>query len=159
MAAFRITINGKPCCGSEVTALTLVAEDVRRRDEQRISLHARGDAEGPLQCLTADLHVGDEIVIRITEEEEADAGPRGCHHGLRNLVQGLQAAICDDCVAAFAAAVRNGEELPPGASIHDEPDRVCGFCGKQPGEVPGVVVRGAAAVCPECLRACSDLID
>ena len=55
-------------------------------------------------------------------------------------------------------AVRDAGRLPVGAAIREEPTWVCGFSGKQPGSVPAVVVRNGTAICPECLRACADLL-
>ena len=79
MVAFEITINGKPYCESEdITVLTMVVEEIQRRGGQRISLHASGASEGPLQFLAANLGVGDEIVVRIVEASEgAESGPAG----------------------------------------------------------------------------------
>jgi hypothetical protein len=36
-------------------------------------------------------------------------------------------------------------------------DARCGFCQKGPPELAGLLVRNAAALCPECLRACVDV--
>ena len=164
MVTFQISINGKPYCESDdITTVTMVAEEIRR-DACRISLHA-GGSETSLQWLAADLKAGDEIVIRVVEFEEPEfTGPSGCSfcgreiHEVLRLIQGRSAAICDACIRGFSAAVKNGTELPLGASLRDEPEWVCGFCGNQPGNIPGVVVRNGAALCPECLRACSDVL-
>jgi hypothetical protein len=48
-------------------------------------------------------------------------------------------------------------QLPVGAFIRDVPPWKCGFCGKEPGAVPGVFVRNGAAICPECLRVAADI--
>jgi hypothetical protein len=165
MVAFQIAINGKTYCESEeITALTMVAEERPRRDGCRISLHACA-GEGSVQWLAADLKVGDEIVVRIVEAAELeDAGPAGCSycgrsiHDALHLVQGPSTAICDRCIADFSAALKNGTALPLGGSIRDEPEWLCGFCAKRADEIPGVVVRNGAAVCPECLRGCADLV-
>ncbi len=166
MAAFQVSINGKPYCETEdITVVTMVAEQIRRGQNTRVSLHAAG--EGPQQWLAANLGVGDEIVVRIVDAiDEDDAAPLSCSfcardlHEVSSLVQGHSAttAICDSCIVGLGEAVRNGSSLPLGASIHDEPHLVCGFCANQPGSVPGVIVRNGAAICAECLRACSDIL-
>jgi len=166
MVAFRVSINGKPYCETEdITAITLVAELMNRRNRDRVTLHASSADDRTLQWLNAQLGVGDEIQVRIIDASEiVDSSPTGCNfcgrsiHELENLVQGTDVAICNHCVTAFAATVKNGTHLPLGASIRDDSERSCGFCRKQPGDVPGVVVRNGAAICPECLRACSDII-
>ena len=166
MITFEISINGKRYCESEdITILTLVAEEIQRRAGHRISLHTRTAAEGPLQQLAANLGVGDEIAVRIVDVLDDDkSDPQGCTfcgrdvHDVSDLVQGPAAAICDRCVLEFSHALKNGSTLPVGGSIRTEPEWVCGFCAKQPGSIPGVVVRNGAAVCPECLRACSDIM-
>ena len=164
MVTFQISINGKAYCESDdITTVTMVAEEIRR-DACRISLHA-GGGEASVQWLAADLKAGDEIVIRVVEVGELElTGPSGCSfcareiHDVSTLLQGRSAAICDLCIVSFSRAVKNGTELPLGASLRDEPEWVCGFCGNQPGKIPGVVVRNGAALCPECLRACSDIL-
>jgi hypothetical protein len=163
--AFQITINGKPYFESEdVTVITMVVEQIRRGGGHRISLHASA-GEAQLQGLAASFAVGDEVVIKIVDVSDIqEADPRGCSfcgrqvHEVSSLVQGLSTAICDRCITSISAAVKTGSPLPTGASIRDEPDWSCGFCGNQPGSVPGVVVRNGAAVCPEYLRACADIL-
>jgi hypothetical protein len=165
MVTFQISINGKPYCESDdITAVTMVAEEIGR-EACRISLHA-GSNEASLQWLAADLKAGDEIIIRVLEVQELEfTGPPGCSfcgreiHDVSLLVQGPSASICDRCITGFSAAVKNATELPLGASLRDEPEWVCGFCGTQPGNIPGVVVRNGAALCPECLRACFDILE
>jgi ATP-dependent protease Clp ATPase subunit len=80
-------------------------------------------------------------------------------HEVSTLVQGQEAAICDGCITSLSNAVKNGTELPVGASIRDEPTWTCGLCHNQPGNIAGVVVRSGAAVCPECLRACAEILE
>jgi hypothetical protein len=166
MVAFQISINGEPYCESDdITTLTMVAEEQPRGAGYRISLHAAGP-EAPVQWLTSNMKVGDEIVIRVVDTVGLEnSGPAGCSfcgrevNDLSTLVQGDSAAICDGCIRAFSAAVKNGTALPLGASFRDEPEWVCGFCGRQPSLLPAVVVRNSAAVCAECLRTCSDLLE
>jgi hypothetical protein len=163
--AFQITVNGKPYCESEdITVLTMVAEEIRRRDGHRISLHASA-GETQVQWLSANLTVGDEVIVRIVDAAGVDnAGALGCGfcghevNDVENLVQGPSVAICDRCIASLSGAVKNANPLPVGASMRDEPEWACGFCANQPGTIPGVVVRNGAAVCPECLRACVDIL-
>jgi len=165
-AAFQITINGKPYGESEdITVLTLVAEEVRRRSGERISLHASA-SESQMQWLAANLTIGDEIVVRIVDASELeDAGPHGCNfcgrdvHEVSKLLEGPAGAICDGCITSFSDAVKNVAPLPLGASIRDEPEWTCRICAKQPGRIPGVVVRNGAAICPECLRAAVEILD
>jgi hypothetical protein len=165
MVAFQITVNGKPYCESEdLTVVTMVVDEVRRRNARRISLHARA-GEAAVQWLAADLTVGDEIVIRVVDSADLqEAAVPTCSfcgreaHEASSVVQGPSAAICDVCVGSLSAALREGSPLPLGVAIRDEPDWICGLCGKAPGVVPGVMVRNGAAVCPECLRACVDIL-
>ena len=164
-AAFKVTINGRPYCESEdITAITMVVEEVRRGSGHRVSLHASA-GEGPLIGLAAGFAIGDEVVVRIVDAADLEhADPLGCNfcgrsaHDVSNLVQGPSTAICDRCISTLGIAVGTGDRLPAGASIRDEPEWACGFCASQPGNVPGVVVRNGAAICPECLRACTDIL-
>lgn len=170
MVAFEITVNGqRRFVGNDVTAITLAADWVARRKADRVSLHVGVGEPGErqVQYLGADLGPGDEISIRVLTDEENDAAaggaPESCSfcgssvHEIRSLVAGPQVAICDSCLASFEAVIARGAALPVGASIQEQGDARCGFCQKAPPEVAGLLVRNAAAVCPECLRACVDM--
>jgi hypothetical protein len=172
MVAFEISINGeRRCVGEEITAVTVVADWVHKRHAERVSIHV-GGAEGSgysgetqPQWLGAHLRAGDEVLIRIVEVvEEVPAGTRDCsfcgagNRDIASLVQGLQVGICNGCIASFDAFLKSRAQLPLGASIQDQPDQECGFCGKQSGEIAGLLTRNGAAICAECLRSCSDLI-
>jgi len=142
----------------------MVAEQIRRRTGYRISLHA-GSGDAPLQWLEADLKVGDEIVIRVIDTAEMEEGrPHACSfcarevHEVSSLIVGPATAICDGCIRSLSTAVKNATELPLGVSIRDDPDSKCGFCSNQPANPIGVIVRNGAAVCPECLRVCSEIL-
>jgi len=166
LITFQISINGKTYHESEeITVLTMIVEEVRRRMEPRISLHAGSAGEGALQWLKPNLGVGDEIVIRIVETaEQEDSESLMCSfcgreaHEVSNLIAGQSAFICDGCIQGFGSALRDGTALPLGASIRDEYEWACGICDKHPGAIPGVIVRNGAAICPECLHACSDIL-
>lgn len=161
---FQITINGEPYFDpDDITALTLVLEEIWRRDEERISLHASG-GEDSMQWLASNLKVGDEIVIKIVDgSRDADQIPDACSfcgrksQEVESLIGGKKIAICGDCVAGFSQAITSQKQLPIGAAIHDEPSWACGFCGNGPEAIPGLIVRNGAAICPECLHACSDI--
>jgi len=164
-AAFQVTINGKPYCESEdITAMTMVVEELRRGGSSRISLHVAA-GQAPLQGLAANFAIGDEILIRIIDADDIElTGPAGCSfcgreaQDVSSLVHGPSAAICDGCVTGMGGALGNGSPLPLGASIREEPEWACGFCANKPGTIPGVVVRNGAAVCSECLRTCVDIL-
>lgn len=161
---FQITINGEPYFDpDDITALTLVVEEIWRRDEERISLHASG-GEDSMQWLVADLKVGDEIVVKIIDSlREIDQIPDTCSfcgresHEVSGFIAGGNVVICEECVTGFSQAITAQKRLPIGAAIHDEPSWACGFCGKSPDVIPGLIVRNGAAICPECLHACSDI--
>jgi len=165
MVKFQIKINGEPYFDSdEITALTLVAEEIRRRKGLRISLHASAGNDS-LQRLAANLKVGDEITVQIVDSsEQLDSIPDACSfcgrewQEVSNLVKGETVTICDRCVSAFSEAVTTQKELPIGTAIRDESSWACGFCKNSPDIIPGVIVRNGAAICPECLRACSDIL-
>jgi hypothetical protein len=172
MVAFEITINGeRRCVGEEITAVTVVADWVHKRNAERVSIHV-GGAEGSgysgetqPQWLGAHLRAGDEVLIRIVEVvEEVPAGTGHCsfcgagNRDIASLVQGLQVGICSGCIASFDAFLKSRGQLPLGASIQDQPDQECGFCGRQSGDLAGLLTRNGAAICAECLRSCSDLI-
>jgi len=165
MVRFQITINGEPYFDcDDINTLTLVAEEIWRREEERISLHGSA-GEDSAQWLAADLKLGDEIVIRIVDSfREEDQIFHVCSfcgresHNVPGLIAGKKVAICKGCVTCFSRAVTDQKRLPLGAAIHDEPSCACGFCGNSPDAVPGVIVRNGAAICPECLHACSDLL-
>ena len=171
MAAFEISVNGeRRFVGDDVKAITLVSDRVAHRLGERISVHVGvgepGDAE--VQYLGADLRPGDEISIRVLAETDEPTGvnglPESCsfcgsdNYQIGSLVAGSQVAICDICVSAFHAVIANNAALPIGASIQEQGDACCGFCQKAPPEIAGLFVRNAAALCPECLRACLDLL-
>jgi hypothetical protein len=167
MTGFRIIVNGKTFCESEdLTALTMVVEDLRNRDEPRVSLHARA-GEGPVQWLAANLRVGDTVTIEVVDlvaeaESESEMSCRFCgcgFHEVASLIKGPTVAICDRCTVAFSEAVRMCGQLPTGAAFRPEPEWSCGFCGKLAADVAGVIVRNQAAICPECLRTCHDLLE
>ena len=165
MATFQIKINGETYCeADDIKSLTLVTEEMRRRGADRISLHASA-GDGSMQWLVANLKVGDEINIQILNDCHQDKSiPYSCSfcakeaHEVSNLMQGTRAMICDQCVTAFSEALGSQKALPIGASIHDETSLVCGFCNNKPRIIPGVIVRNGAAICPECLRACTDIL-
>ena len=102
MVGFKITVNGKTYCESDdISALTMVVEQIKRRRGYRISLHA-GSGDAPLQWLEADLKRGDEIVIRVVDMSESEKGPPpACSfcaravHEVSSLIQGPATAICD----------------------------------------------------------------
>jgi ribosomal protein L24E len=163
--AFEISINGTVYTQTdEITAVTLVAELVNRRNSDRVSLHALS-ADGKLQWLDAHLAIGDEIRVRLIDAADViSTGPEGCSFcgrevaDVRNLIQSLKTSICDSCTRLFADYIRSGERLPLGASIRDQA-AACGFCGRAAEETGGVVVRNAAAICPECIHACEDIVE
>jgi hypothetical protein len=164
MVAFRIKINGKPFGDSEeITALTVISEKVPRCEKHNISLHASA-GDGSVQWLASNLSVGDEILVQIEEfDEQSDSVPNACNfcgrdmHDVSNFITGLLAAICNRCVAEFSESLINGKKLPLGAAIRDESSWTCAFCEKHPDNIPGVIVRNGTAICPECLRVCSDI--
>jgi ClpX C4-type zinc finger len=170
MVAFEISVNGqRRFVGDDVTAITLAADWVARRKADRVSLHVGVGEPGErqVQYLGADLGPGDEIAIRVLTEEEGEAAesgaPESCSfcgssmHDIRSLVSGPQVAICDTCLSSFDAFVAHGVPLPVGASIREQGDVRCGFCQKGPPQIAGLLFRNAAAICPECLRACVDM--
>jgi hypothetical protein len=167
MTGFRISVNGEPFCEShDLTVFTMVVEDTGLSGEQRVMLHARA-GEGPLQWLAANLHAGDAVRIEVVDIAVADAAnetQRACSfcggdiHELNSLIEGPGAAICDGCSTSFSEAVRNRASLPAGAAIHSETALTCGFCGQGHEDVPALIVRNGAAICPECLRSCEDML-
>jgi hypothetical protein len=167
MAIFEISVNGeRRFAGEGVKAVTLFSDPVARRQADRVSLHVGvgGQGEREVQYLGSDLHPGDEIVIRLLEDE----APRGdafescsfCGEGVyevASLVAGTRIAICSSCMRSFDGVVTAGAPLPAGASIRQEGDRRCGFCRRGVPEVPALLARNEAAICPECLHACVDM--
>ena len=171
MAAFEISVNGeRRFIGKDVKSITLVSDWVAHRQGERVSVHVGVGEPGvaEVQYLGADLRPGDEISIRVLTEPEklAAAGEafescsfcRSDNYQIGSLVAGSQVAICDICVSAFHSAIAYNTALPSGTSIQEQGDALCGFCQKTPPEIAGLFVRNAAAVCPECLRACLDLL-
>jgi hypothetical protein len=168
VATFEISVNGeRRFVGDDVKAVTIVSDWISRKQLDRISVHVGvgGPGEREVHYLGSDLHAGDEISIRVLEDDElvASDAPEACSfcgqemHHVQSLVAGKQAAICDGCVASFDAVVTTSAALPLGAAIRQDGDERCGFCLKGPSEVAGLFVRNAAAICPECLRVCADI--
>ncbi len=166
MITFEISINGTPYAESEdLTAVTVVAELIGGRRGERVTVHGQS-SEGQLQWLDSNLSIGDEIRIRIVEAvEAAETWERGCSFCAREIpeiermIQGPKVAICSDCTNRFAESLSHGSALPVGASIHDDPQQPCGFCGKDPRDTGGVIVRNGAAICGECVRICEELVN
>ena len=170
MAAFEILVNGeRRLVGTDITAITLAADWVSRRQAERVSLHVGMGQTGErqVQYLGADLAPGDEITIRVLHEEArheaSDESLERCGfcgsdaEVVKSLVAGPRASICDACLSRFTAVVAHGAALPIGASIQERSGTHCAFCRRAPPEVPGVLVRNGTAICPECLRACADM--
>lgn len=170
MAVFEISINGdRRFVGDDVSSVTLSVDRSARSNGERVSVHVGvGESSQQVQHLGADLHPGDEIVIRVLSDSEfeasEDGGPRSCSFcgtsifDIGSLVAGPQIGICNNCVVALYAVVMEGAALPLGASIRESGEVSCGFCRRAPPEVPGLFVRNAAAICPQCLRACMDMM-
>jgi len=164
--ALDITINGTEYGGGEeITAVTVVAEYVGGRRGDRVSVHGQS-SDGRLQWLDAHLSIGDEIRVRIVETSSASSSiPEACSFCVREarevakLVTGTKVGICDDCTKRFAASVKSGAALPIGASIQDDPQQACGFCGEDGSAVGGVIVRNGAAICGQCIRTCEELTE
>jgi hypothetical protein len=169
MAVFEIKVNGQQrFCGDEVTAITLAADRLGRRETERVAMHVGtgGPGEREIQYLAANLVPGDEITIRVLEDAElpdAYPAPESCsfcgssHHDVHSLVAVNQKAICDAC-ASFGAVVLRGAPLPTGAAIREAAGApACAFCEKGPPDGPAVLVRNDSAICPGCLRSCTDL--
>jgi hypothetical protein len=171
MAVFEIKVNGEHRFeGDDVTAITLVSDVVGRRPTERIALHVGtgGPSERETHYLAANLVPGDEITIRVLEDsalhDDADSDPEGCSycgsssHDVHSLVAVRAHAICDSCLSSFGDVVLRGAALPLGVSIREASDGpACAFCDKRPPDVPAVLVRNFAAICPGCLRSCVDL--
>jgi len=172
MIAFELLINGERWYVSQdVTAVTMAVDWVQRRRAERVSIHV-GCPEGidasperQVHWLDAHLGIGDEVTIRIVDALEMVASDHGecsyCGAGVDavvSVVVGRRVAICGSCVAQFDAVLVSGAALPVGASLHDDPSRGCGFCGKFFGDVAGLIVRNGVAICPECMRTCADII-
>jgi ClpX C4-type zinc finger protein len=168
MVFFEIRVNGeRRFAGDDVKAITVVSDPVRRREVDRVTVHVGCGGSGgrEVQYFGSDLQAGDEISIRLVSDEAAAhlAPPDGCSFcgsaiaQLASLVAGGQVAICGSCILAFDAVVTRSAALPVGASIREDAERHCGFCLKAPPEVAAVLVRNAAAICPECLRVCVDI--
>jgi hypothetical protein len=168
MATFEISVNGeRRFVGDDVKAITVVSDWIARRQADRVSLHVGlgGPGERGVQYLGSDLHPGDEIVIRLLEDDEpvdSDAldSCGFCGQGVSqvgSLVAGSRVAICGSCLQSFDDVVTRSEALPVGASIQQDGDRRCGFCLRGAPEVPALLVRNDAAICPECLRVCTDM--
>ena len=168
MATFEISVNGeRRFVGDDVKAITIVSDWISRKQLERVSVHVGvgGPGRREVQHLGSDLHPGDEISIRVLEDDEfvASEAPEACSfcaqemHHVRSLVAGRQVAICDGCVASFDAVVTTGAVLPLGASIRQDGDEQCGFCLKGPTETAGLFARNEAAICPESLRVCADI--
>jgi ClpX C4-type zinc finger len=171
MAVFEIKVNSEyRFRGDDVTAITLVSDVVGRHAVQRIAMHVGTGGPGNREThyLAANLVAGDEITIRVLKEAELQQGeypaPEGCSfcgnslHNVQSLVAARHQAICDSCLASFSAVVLTGAALPVGASICESSGGPsCAFCDKAPPDVPALLVRNDAAICPGCLRSCVDV--
>lgn len=162
MSAFRVSVNGRPWFDSDdLTSLTMAVEALKRSRTPRISLHASARG-GAMQWLDAELQPGDAITIDVLDQPVADV-VSGCSFCGRqvddtpSLVGSRTIQICRPCVDDFAAALGQNAPLPEGASFRDDPELACGICGRHPKDIPGVIFRHDAAICPQCVHACVDL--
>lgn len=168
MIVFELLVNGEPRFrGQGVRAVTLVSDWIAKRSRDRVQLHVGAGEPGfeEVHHLGADLVAGDEITIRLLDEAppEDDDARMTCsfcardHSHFQSLVSGPRIAICDTCVASFGSVLYERGPLPLGTSVHDRGDLACGFCLKTPPDVPGLLVRNGAGICPECVRVCADI--
>ena len=173
MVVFEVAVNGeRRFIGEDVTAITLVSEFLARRKADRVSMHiGTGQGEHEVHHLDASLVVGDEVTIRLLEDDELDelgdetlAAPSECSfcgadsHGVASLVAANSVAICSTCLTQFSNVVRLGGPLPMGSVVWERPGEFrCGFCDKGPPAVSGLLVRNNAGICAECLRSCVEL--
>jgi len=172
MAVFEISVNGEHrFAGEWISAVTLSSNCLADGKTERVYLHIGiGEAgEYEVQYLGGDLRPGDEISIKVLADvddlTDPSPFPESCSFcgaskwDIGSLVTGRRVAICERCAQAFYATIAQGAGLPLGASIQDRPEGQCNFCHKSPPEVPGLLVRNTAAICPECLHTCMDLTE
>jgi hypothetical protein len=171
MASFEITVNGELRFADEdIRAITVVADPLSSRKLERIYVHVGvGEAgENQAQYLGGDLRPGDELSIRVLADEsriqrvfslEVCSFCGKSKRDISSCVAGPQVAICVSCVELFHMVIKDGGPLPIGSAIVDQGDHRCSFCLKSPPEVAGLFARNNAAICPECLRVCMDLVE
>jgi hypothetical protein len=172
MAVFEISVNGKlRFVGEEISAITLSSNCLVFGKTERVYLHVgigeAGDYE--VQYLGGDLQPGDEVSIKVLANvdylTDPNPPPEACSFcgtsrwDVGSLVAGRRVAICERCTQAFHSAIVKGAALHQGATIQDSHEGQCDFCQKSPPEMPGLVVRNATAICPECLHVCMDLTE
>ena len=147
-----------------------MADRIDRRNAERVSIHvggAEGSGKSPHpQWLGAHLRAGDEVVIRIIEViDDYEEFVHPCSfcgaedREVSSLIRGLDVGICYECIASFDAFLKSRATLPLGASIQDRPHQQCSFCGRESGDIAGLLVRNGTGICAECLRSCSDLVE
>ena len=161
----RLTVNGEPFCEAEdLTTVTMIVEQVPRRDERKITLYASA-GQGLLHWMTASLRVGDQILFEVDEAvTERRAEHQRCDFcGLEMddvsaLMQGQSGSICNGCITSLSHAIHKGSPLPLGAAFRDDCDLPCRFCEVRPPAISGVVVRNGAAICAQCLRTAADIL-
>jgi hypothetical protein len=170
MASFEISVNGELRFADEdIRAITVVSDPLSSRNLERIYVHfGVGEAgENQVQHLGGDLQPGDELSIRVLAGEgrvQPGFSLEICNfcgnskRDIRSCVAGPQVAICEGCVQVFHSVITEGGPLPVGSAIVDHGERRCSFCLKSPPEIAGLLARNNAAICPECLRVCADLV-
>src|SRR5260370_903229 len=127
MAAFEISVNGKPrFVEDDVRAVTIVADSVPDlgADAQidRVYLHVGVGEAREDQYLGGELRPGDEISIRVLADDQSPTDtstfPKSCsfcgsdRFHIESLTGGPQVAICDGCLQAFQAVITQGSPLP-----------------------------------------------
>jgi ATP-dependent protease Clp ATPase subunit len=81
----------------------------------------------------------------------------------KKLVAGPGVYVCEQCILAGEDVVRTGNaakgprQVVLRSAITEPHD--CGFCGKLPAQVKGMVKGGRGRICDECLALCRDILD
>jgi len=155
--AFEISVNGREVfVGERVTAITLVSELAGRRQTGRVSLHVGvgGPGERQSHFLSGDLRAGDEVSIRLLDEDIVAPSVETCSFCgrapelVKSLVVKEGCGICDICIASLSAALAKDGVLPAGATLVGTPGVTCCFCSLGPPRVTGWWFRTAKRSVP-----------
>jgi ClpX C4-type zinc finger protein len=92
-------------------------------------------------------------------------------HQVSKLIAGPGVYICDGCAGLARSAISSGDAVRTEVglinAVSEQDKRMrCNFCGKQRDQVPGLAVilaiiagkSSLAAICPECLDLCDEII-
>jgi hypothetical protein len=162
MQCFEVSINGKRVCRAGNPQGHNLAVDISRGGAwQMPAIVVSGDLYADFGWYehqvwgTQRLNVGDEVTVRVMDDETADE-PIERHRidyeeTKRGLTRRPRSNVLQRAVDHLLQRTSSG--------VEKEPPRYCSFCGKAPEEVRAMISGPAVFICNECVRLCVDIMN